>query len=330
MGPGRHGDFDLRGYLESVTRLRRVTTSQRDGHREFTLCCPSCGKPDKVMVSERSGRWTCYSEGIGGAFPQLMALLEEIPEREAWQRWNAGRVHALGPIRPTIVEEFVPEPVRLPEEFEPVWDAQHSLWNVPDYLTDRGISKETAREHGVGFCRTGPYAHRLVFPGMHLAQLVGFQARAMRKFLEPKMLNPNFPKTRYLIGHDLAVLSEQVLVVEGPIDVLRLSQKGLVAVGMMGKKLSTAQVHLLLLGGFDSIVLLPDADDPGAWPAALYNFDLFGGHEVDVRIAWLDEGRDPGDATRSQVSAALKGARPPTAHDRREIRRGRIPLPQAA
>ena len=91
----------------------------------------------------------------------LIAELEGITLQKAraiMARWKLGTVKWH---REVFKETQQPDGDWLPAEFEPVFDGKRWLW--PRYLDGR-TTREVAAKMGLGVCRSGEYAHRIILP----------------------------------------------------------------------------------------------------------------------------------------------------------------------
>jgi DNA primase len=135
------------------------------------------------------------------------------------------------------------------------------------YLTQRGISPSTARLFGVGIYHgSGFLAGRCVIPIRdEKSQLVAYAGRAVNG-QEPKYRFPaGFRKSQVLFNLDRAIKTggNEVIVVEGFFDALKVHQAGHPAVvALMGSSFSQRQSELLL-SHFASVTVMLDGDDPG-------------------------------------------------------------------
>ncbi|MGO9270950.1 MAG: toprim domain-containing protein [Terriglobia bacterium] len=135
------------------------------------------------------------------------------------------------------------------------------------YLAQRGISPPTARWFGVGMYHgAGFLAGRCVIPIRdQKSQLVAYVGRAV-KGEEPKYRFPaGFRKSQVLFNLDRAIETggNEVIVVEGFFDALKVHQAGHPAVvALMGSSFSQRQSELLL-SHFAGVTLMLDGDEPG-------------------------------------------------------------------
>jgi 5S rRNA maturation endonuclease (ribonuclease M5) len=135
------------------------------------------------------------------------------------------------------------------------------------YLTQRGISPSTARLFGVGMYHgAGFLAGRCVIPIRdENSRLVAYVGRAVNGE-EPKYRFPaGFRKSQVLFNLHRAIqtAANQVIVVEGFFDALKVHQAGHPAVvALMGSSFSQRQSELLL-SHFASVTLMLDGDAPG-------------------------------------------------------------------
>lgn len=214
------------------------------------------------------------------------------------------------------------------------------------YLEDRGLSTETTRRFGLGFApgdgwveklrsrdvsmgdlkrlglvsegRSGPYPlfrDRLIFPIHDLSgRVIAFGGRAIGETKGPKYLNspesPLYRKGHHLYGMDLARdetrKRDQVLLVEGYMDAIALSQAGMTnAVAVLGTALTADQLRLAKRFASDIVVCF-DGDEAGR-RAALRAFPLCV-DEVDLwpKAVFLPPGEDPDSIVQNGGTAAME------------------------
>jgi|HubBroStandDraft_6_1064221.scaffolds.fasta_scaffold343244_1 DNA primase len=246
-----------------------------------TLCgpCPlpthtSRNSRDSFSVDLSRRVWSCHSASciaargghLGGHVIDLVTIMERCSLRQAGLRlqdWFRGSVPTshLAPLRPAAVETSTTRPNR------PLGFALQGIDTRHRYLTQRGISPSTAQLFGVGMYRgSGFLAGRCVIPIRdENSQLVAYAGRAVNG-QDPKYRFPaGFRKSPVLFNLDRAIQTgaNQVIVVEGFFDALKVYQAGHpTVVALMGSSFSQRQSELLL-SHFASVTLMLDGDEPG-------------------------------------------------------------------
>lgn len=197
-----------------------------------------------------------------------------------------------------------------PSGFTSLYDHLRQDRTVPDKVMEKaGLVSRNQR--GRMYDR---FRGRVMFPIFDLrGDPVGFGARLLEGE-GPKYLNspetPIYHKSGLLYGLNWAK-SEMVrqglaVVVEGYTDVIAVHQAGVPAVATCGT--AFGEGHLDLLRRFtERVVLAFDADEAGTG-AALRGFEHSVPGDLDLRVAALPAGRDPGDLAESGEIDLLRQA----------------------
>ena len=181
-----------------------------------------------------------------------------------------------------------------------------------------GLSDEDLRDSGLGFVNRGErqqdfFRARVLFPiADERGDVVGFGGRVMPGADGPKYLNTSadaktYDKSRVLYGlheHRRQIVKEaQAVVCEGYTDVIGCAEAGIeLAVATCGTALTEEHVRLLKRFSADRLVLAFDADAAGAAAAGrVYAWERK--FELEVLVADLPAGRDPGDLARTDPDA---------------------------
>ena len=307
--------------------VRELVFEHLDGVREssgdeLTAVCPWCGRPpEHFYINGITGRYICFGcnekgGSVAGVIAEVMGIpilsVQRMlikrsvkfgtPRRKEEPRGLLNRVRALRGHESDDDEEVDFE---LPSEFVQVFDGHK--WRMPTYLLERGFTRRAARRFGVGFCSSGRYVGRIVLPIVCPAGR-SFTARDTTGYQKRKYINPPDAKHgRLLYGWyeaDDSRLNQAVrVIVEGPLDVMRLWQYGLRAYGIFGNRISPGQLALLRSWPRSTIVvvMLDPGEEEGAAQVAQQSAILF----PEVRIGRLPGGVDPGASTRVQALAAV-------------------------
>jgi hypothetical protein len=336
--------FDLQAYCREAGAVRA-------GRSEWLLECPKCLK-EKLSVNLLDRTWRCFVcekygrgpdgkmhavEGAGGVF-RLVQWLEGLSpsatartiidgSRPKWLDPNELPALPPGEERITSWERI---PTGLPEGCLPIDGT------LP-YMLERGISFEDAKSFGLGWCRTGWLANRLVFPVWEQGRCLFWQARAMwtkeehaqwhpdRKYR--KTLNPAvyycgachlpFPEgaTRCglcgapqqygsadVLGNlEQAARHPRVAICEGPTSGIRAGPS---AVWTFGKVLHPQQTALLVKYRVQAVDFMWDGPTPteplGAWTEMIQAAAQLAPLIPDIRLVFLPRG-DPGDWPRDHL-----------------------------
>jgi DNA primase len=197
------------------------------------------------------------------------------------------------------------------------WDCLARALRLPDdVLRDTGLGIVNRRGR-----QQDNFRGRVMFPIFDAAgKAVAFGGRALPGADGPKYKNspetPIYSKSRTLYGLNWAkgevVSSGEVVVCEGYTDVIGMAGAGIGrAVATCGTAL--ADEHFRMLKNFARrIVLAYDADAAGQAAAERF-YEWERRYEVDVAVAALPPGSDPGDLARKDpdsLRAAVDGAQP--------------------
>ena len=249
---------------------------------------------DAFHANFKKNAFQCFSCKARGNVLDFVAAMEQCTVREAaikLQEWfsvaatEGGTQSKLVTPLPARGGEIAAANVPLAFQLKGI-DPNHS------YLSDRGISRETADTFGVGFFQgKGSMRGRVVIP-IHneRGELVAYAGRSIDGS-EPKYkLPPGFHKSAVLFNLHRVTASE-VIVVEGFFDCMKVWQSlHPFVVALMGCSLSEQQEHLLLRQ-FRTVSLLLDGDDAGRKAAEEIANRLV--HSLHVRIVDLPDGKQP-------------------------------------
>lgn len=268
--------------LESSLQARGFRGPSSRG--EYSICCPFCRKiagvedsKFKLQYNPTKSVYHCYKCGTSGR--------AELPSL------SNGAV----PVVDT------PKPVSLgpPKGFLSFEQGSSLAEPYINYMGKRGFSLNRLRGAGAGFCATGRYAGRVVFPVFKtefaLRRVVahgwsGFSARAIYDGMEPKYLYPSGMNRRELLWGDDGKFRETRYIVEGVLDGLALWPFALAA---FGKNVSDGQIEIIRyyrsIGS--RIVVCLDGD---AWEECMVLATRLNLHGIGASWCKLPPKTDPG------------------------------------
>ncbi len=255
------------------------------------------------QAQKRRGEREALIEAVGAAIEFYHQRLRKADDAGAARSYLRGRNYDTD-----IVDQF--QIGYSPDGFTALYDHLRTDRKIPDQVLEKaGLVARNQRGR-----RYDRFRGRVMFPIFDLrGDPVGFGARLLEGE-GPKYLNspetPIYHKARLLYGLNWAK-SEMVrqgvaVVVEGYTDVIAVHQAGLPAVATCGTAFGGG--HLDLLRRFtERVVLAFDADEAGTG-AALRGFEHSVPGDLDLRVAPLPAGRDPGDLAETGEIELLRSA----------------------
>jgi len=205
------------------------------------------------------------------------------------------------------LEPFIPQPIRPPGTVIP-------LSELPDdhpariYIRERNFDAQQLTDiFNIGLCinvdepKYAATRGRLYIPITYRHELVGWQARTINSYSQPKYLNASgMRKSTLLYNYDQAQSQPYVIVVEGVPSVWRL---GKAAVALFGKTMSLAQQDLIARTWPNKpVILMLDHDAKDEMARAT---ELLGKKSMQVVPVVLPDSRDPADYSEEDISHLL-------------------------
>jgi|TARA_B100001964_G_scaffold61764_1_gene70127 5S rRNA maturation endonuclease (ribonuclease M5) len=175
--------------------------------------------------------------------------------------------------------------------------------SVLDILLDRGFSMETLEYFEIGF--SVPKS-RVVIPARdQFFNLVGLIGRAVTKEQIPRYLySTGFPKRNILFNLNNAKIYDEVIIVEGSLDAMKIHQAGYPnVVATLGAIITDNQMKLIK-NYFDYITVIPDNDDAGR---AMKDAIMEGVRGKETYLAECPEGfKDAADLNSEQINNIIE------------------------
>ncbi len=171
-----------------------------------------------------------------------------------------------------------------------------------DYLLDKGFNNETILKSGLVIERNGSYFDRfwgrIMFPIFDVQnKIVGFGGRAIQN-QDPKYLNSpetmlfNKSKILYNLNYARKASKEELILVEGYMDVISMYQNGFQnVVATMGTAFNNEHANVLKRYA-KSVIILFDSDEAGV-KATLKVIPILTGIGIKVKVLTLKEAKDP-------------------------------------
>lgn len=140
----------------------------------------------------------------------------------------------------------------------PIHGKQERFWKYLREVRSNPVKIDSVLDYELGYTVLGQYRDRVVIPVYWDDELVSFVARAISKTQEPKVLTPRGNKeSEYLFNLDRLWGAKELVLCEGPFDVLRIPD---LAVCSFGTHLSASQISLLKESGCRRVIIAWDDD----------------------------------------------------------------------
>ena len=297
--------------LEQVLRAYQVEGLRRSGPQQYRGRCPIHQGEGREAFHANLARnvFHCFACGVGGNVLDFVAAVERCSIREAALRLQENclcgaqqRPPARPPFRLTETKLVTKKrEVNAPLSFTLALDGKHP------YLSGRGMDRATADHFGVGFFSGGGLMSRRVAIPIHddEGRLVAYCGRAIDGSAPRYRFPAGFHKSRVLFNYHraLATGSDEVILVEGFFDCMRVYQAGSSSVAaLMGVQLSAAQKELLVRG-FSRVVLLLDGDEAGQ--AATVRIAAALREDCTIEELHLEPGCQPDQLSSDQIRQIL-------------------------
>lgn len=293
-------------------------------HEVFGYCpghMENLGRKDRSprtwSVSRYTGAHYCFACTYGGSMIELIQYLR--PEVGLWQALKLMREYGLEPADPNeLPESYHSRKPRRNEESIKFMSEQEleQFEPVPrEVAAKRGLRTDSLDYYGVLWdadikawitpIRLGPGG-----------RLMGWQAKNKRLF---DNYPAEVPKSLTLFGIDKLVPHSTAILVESPLDVVKLHSEGFDnGVSSFGVAVSEDQMRLLLSMTQDVVLALDNDDNGERWTRRLITGDR--GAKKPRGVAWATkfnmtvfnykrtDAKDPGEMTGDEIEWALAHA----------------------
>lgn len=233
-------------------------------------------------------------------FRDLLGYFPKLPDIEDEQYAKLTRKNGrkfTKEVRSLLWPQNAPKPMAaLPTAFErlllPVSDTASRVFHR--YLARRGVTDEQIERHGIGFCTSGRYRGRVVFPCYEDGVPIYFTTRHVLSAEEQsKSLHPKVERRAVLWGIDHAKEHTHIVVVEGVFDALSVGDHAIAVLSSYPHEDQIAKLEeLVLSGAVEEITVMFDADSH--YKTRDFAARLVDALPVKVNVCLLKRG-DPND-----------------------------------
>lgn len=225
------------------------TAMKTTNPNEVRYCCPECGDEGFHMYLNLAKKvWHCFKCGARGL---------DIPEK-LYSEGRFEEVHAI--CMGKKKEEEAEHTLFLPAGTYDLCGDDASVLAIR-YMAKRGIPLSKIRSMNCMVSTDPKHQFRIIMPVYNKVNDITFyQARGVLKSVDPKYLNPQFPKRDSLWFNFNSRRTKHLFVVEGIFKALQLWKIDMPAVAILGKEFTREQIlRLRHLAGSFTIMLDPDA-----------------------------------------------------------------------
>jgi DNA primase len=281
--------------LDMVLKHYGVLEGLTPSGKNLVGCCPIHGGSNLRQFSANLERniWNCFGDcKAGGNVLDFVAKMEKVSLHEAGQKLKnwflvndpLGEGNHTGPNEKTSPraspgqilggDELAREEKEGSEKEKANHPLKFFLQLEPEhpFFEERGITQDTVKAFGIGYCSRGLLKGRVAIP-IHdeQGQLVAYCGRAVTPEQIDKegkyKMPPNFHKQEVVYNlHRQATGTKALILVESFLSVFKLYQNDIPnVVSLMGSVLSEKQEALIvdLLGQGGNVILLFDSDEDG-------------------------------------------------------------------
>lgn len=283
---------------EIIEFLRKVGREpEMIGGEEVAIFCPFHDNQDTpaLWINKRTGLWHCFNPVCGkkGSFRKFVKLL-------TGGEWKQNKNISFEDLEQAFEEKKDPtrELEMILEMITVDYDDPEDVIKL-DYMVERGFDLTTLRYFEVAYSGN---KNRVTIPvrNEHY-QLVGFIGRTTVDDSPKYLYTKGFKRAGILFNMNNAKHHNQVIVVEGSLDVMKLHQSGFPnAVSTLGAQVTDRQLELLK--EFDEIVIFPDGDSAGKGPVSAI---MEGCPRKDISVVDTPEGADAGDLSAEEIRKLL-------------------------
>jgi len=285
--------------------------------KEVRVCCMFCqqlghGQDTKFRlgINLKTGQAHCFR--CHWKTRDIYRLIEKQMGRKVRQPDSMYEASKVAPL----------EPPRLPNEFEYFFSGQNAgSGSIRDqalkYLHGRGVTEKQIRYHELGFCATGRYSYRIVFPIYSGRDLVTFIGRDFTGKQDPKFLNRKGVKPLWNLNK---ISSEGCTIVlyEGIFKALAGERcntpstiGNVVHVATLGSQISDFQFAQLRPGFIREVILFPDPDRPGLSGFLKVGRALMARYYIQgVTVVWPLPRQEADDMDGWEIESCIQNRRP--------------------
>lgn len=274
----------LLGSIESI-----LGKGQKRARDNYAFHCPFCNhrkpKLEINMATSEDGFnpwecWVCETKGktIRSLLKQLKTPREQAQEVLKYLPKGAD------------VEYKQLSIVELPKEFQPLWNASTTSVianTVRRYLYDRGLTDNDFIKYSIGYCTTGEYGGRIIFPSYSASNQLNFFVARSFDGNYFKYKNPEVSKD-IIFYENLINWNEPIILCEGVFDAVAIRRN---VVPVLGKSISKELLKKLITSKVNDIYIALDKD---AFKKALQYCEQFLKLGKRVYLVELDE-KDPSE-----------------------------------
>lgn len=274
----------LLGSLEVI-----LGKGQKRARDNYAFHCPFCNhrkpKLEINMATSTDGFnpwecWVCETKGktIRSLLKQLQTPREQAQEVLKYLPKGAE------------VEYKQLSIVELPKEFQPLWNASTTSVianTVRRYLYDRGLTDNDFIKYSIGYCTTGEYGGRIIFPSYSASNQLNFFVARSFDGNYFKYKNPEVSKD-IIFYENLINWNEPIILCEGVFDAVAIRRN---VIPVLGKSISNSLLKKLITSKVNDIYIALDKD---AFKKALQYCEQFLKLGKRVYLVELDE-KDPSE-----------------------------------
>lgn len=299
-------ETSLRAFLSD-----RNISYKESGQSLITDCVnPSCKKEMHMYIRRTDGFSTCFKCGNKLGWRELVSAYDGCSLAEASTKLGLRHIdniekHKLEFNINSDEERYVKddEYIELGDDFIAVEQSKEGM----TYLINRGITDpQTIFDFDIRWHET---MQSVVFPIKLDGYVYGWQARKINPGPdEPRLLTKTgMNKSNFLLNLNNIQSKQELIVVEGPFDCLKVSQAGFGCVATFGSMVSNKQIELILDTNIKDIY---NGIDPDAYKQAdiLSKKLLSNGNKDIYRILPPNNKKDFGECNTEEIQSAKHNA----------------------
>jgi hypothetical protein len=292
--------------------LERKGINLKTGSQSFVTDCinPNCGKEVHLYIRRSSGQSICFKCITKWDWRGLVAQIEHCKREDSWNvLFGGGSNGETETQREDLFDDVFNQQQKVKDkpihflgpDFIPVEKSVLGL----EYLESRGVvSPQTIIDFDI---RWHGGMKAVVFPIRRGGVLYGWQARRIDpKEGELRLLSfAGMSKSRHLLNYDIASQKDNIFIVEGPFDAIKVAQAGFGGVATLGKQVSLEQIRMVMESPCSRIY---NGLDPDAFQEVYELNSKLGLGKKIFRVIPPDGREDFGECSIDEIKKAVEDA----------------------